>query len=507
MLKSLQAGEFIYEHESLEAEYTFKHVLTQEVAYNSVLMERRRFLHESIGQAIEVVCKDRIDDYLAELAHHYSRSVNTRKAVEYLFRAGSQAASRSAYSEAISRLSSASELLRQLPDDAERARQELSVQYVLGWSLGLAKGWAAAELEPVYARARELCVQIRDPALVYRPLLLQWMSRLWKLELHDALELADELLAAAEDVKDPAMLLTGNRARGTTLFYLGELVSANEHLEKALAVFDLRQPLPVELEARRMELLNFLYFGLYGLGYPDRAWAKSRDMLDVAQRSSAPLILAIASCYAALQDLWRGDSAAAQKYAEESMARTEEMGLVTYSAIAAMTHGAALIVQSRYEDGIAGMRRGISAIRATGGTPPPWSLCLLASGLGRIGRPQEGQQVVEDGFASVAKTGEQMSSPYLHHVKGQLLLAQNPSDGAMAERCFRTAIEIALGQGARSPELRATTSLARLLRDNGRSEEARTMLAQIYSWFTEGFDTADLKDAKALLDELEGTQT
>ena len=154
MLKGLQAGEFIYEQPALgETEYTFKHALTQEVAYNSVLLERRRLLHERTGEAIEELFKDRIDDHLTELAHHYSRSVNSRKATEYLFRAGRQAAARSAYSEAVARLSSALELLKHLPDDAERARQELKVQFALGSSLASAKGWAAAELEPVYARA------------------------------------------------------------------------------------------------------------------------------------------------------------------------------------------------------------------------------------------------------------------------------------------------------------------------------------------------------------------
>jgi predicted ATPase len=148
------------------------------------------------------------------------------------------------------------------------------------------------------------------------------------------------------------------------------------------------------------------------------------------------------------------------------------------------------------------MRRGISAWRATGGTPHTWYSCLLASGLARIGRPEEGLQLLEKGFASVSKTGEQIASTYLHHVKGELLLARNPSDGVEAERCFRRAIEIARQQSARSMELRATTSLARLLAKQGRRVEARAMLAKIYNWFTEGFDTADLKDAKALLDEL-----
>ena len=503
MLKSLRAGEFIYEQPALgEAEYTFKHALTQEVAYNSVLMERRRLLHERTGEAIEALFKDRIDDHMAELAHHYSRTANTRKAVDYLFRAGSQSAERSAYSEAVTRLSNAVDLLKHLPDDAERARQELSVLSLLGRSVANVKGWAAAEVEPAYARARELCAQIRDPALAFRTLSGQWLFRYWKLELDKALELADELLAAAEDAKNPAMLLIGNSARGGTLFELGELVSANEYLEKALAVFDLRQPLPAALEASRLGSLMYLSSGLSWLGYPDRAWAKSRGMLEVAQRSSDPYVLAQASSYAAVYNLMRGDGTAAQKYAEEAMARIEELGLANLSTLATTYHGATLIAQGRYEEGIAGMRQGISLWRATGGTPLNWYLCLLGSGLGRAGRPQEGLDVVEEGLASVARTGQRFADPPLHHVKGELLLAQNPSDVAEAERCFRTAIGIARRQSARSPELRATTSLARLLNEQGRRDEARRTLAEIYGWFTEGFDTADLKDAKALLDEL-----
>ena len=187
------------------------------------------------------------------------------------------------------------------------------------------------------------------------------------------------------------------------------------------------------------------------------------------------------------------------------MARAAKAGLVSLSAAATTWHGAALLAQGRYEEGIAGMRRGISAWRAMiGGPPPAWFLCPLTSGLGMTGRPQEGLQVLEEGFASVAKTGEQVYVPLLHHVKGGLLLAQNPSDGGQAELCFRTAIEIARRQSARSPELRASTSLARLLAKQGRRAEARAMLGEIYGWFTGGFDTADLTDAKALLDELSG---
>jgi class 3 adenylate cyclase/tetratricopeptide (TPR) repeat protein len=500
MLKGLQSGEFIYEQPALgEAEYTFKHALTQEVAYNSVLIERRRILHQGTGEAIEALFKDRIDDHLAELAHHYSRSANARKAVEYLFRAGRQAATRCAFSEAITRVSSALEFLKRLPDDADRARQELSVQSVLGLSVAYVKGFAAAELEPVYARARELYAQIHDPVLAFPTLYGQWLMRYWKLELHDALELADELLAAAEDVKDPAMLMSGNRARGVILIFLGELVSANEHQEKALAVFDLRQPLPAQLELRRVDSFSYLYLGLHGLGYPDRAWVKSREMMEVAQRSSDPNVLALASCHSASHHLNQGDSIAAQMCAEQGMALTE---VPSFSAVATFYLGAALVAQRRYEEGITGMRRGISAFRGTGGTLRAWEFYLLASGLGKAGRPEEGLQVLEEGFVSVSKTGEQFGSTFLHRAKGQLLLAQNPLDVAEAESCFRAAIEVARRQSARSEELRATTSLARLLAKQDRRDEARTMLSEIYGWFTEGFDTADLKDAKALLDEL-----
>src|ERR1700693_677347 len=196
------------------------------------------------------------------------------------------------------------------------------------------------------------------------------------------------------------MLLTGNHARGTILFQLGELGSATQHLEKALAVFDIRQLLPAELEPRRIGSFFLLSSGLHELGYPDRARAISHEMLEVAQRSSVPSIfLAQASVYAAFHNLAGGNHTAAQKYAEEAMALSEEKGLVTLSALATSCHGAALIAHGRYEEGIAGLRRGISALRATGGGSYGWPLAYLAIGLAGIGRPEEGLQVLEEGFA------------------------------------------------------------------------------------------------------------
>jgi predicted ATPase len=190
------------------------------------------------------------------------------------------------------------------------------------------------------------------------------------------------------------------------------------------------------------------------------------------------------------------------KHAEEAMVLIEATGIQAFSPWVTNLKGGALIAQGHYEEGIAEMRRGFAAFHASGAAPPAWMMSLLASGLRKVGRPQEGLEALEEGIVSVAKTWERSSSPFLHHVKGELLLAQNPSDVTEAERCFHTAIEIARRQGARMAELRETRSLARLLAKQGRRDEARAMLAEIYGWFTEGFDTADLKDAKALLDEL-----
>ena len=432
MLKGLQAGEFIYEQPaSGEAEYTFKHALTQEVAYNSMLIERRRLLHERTGEAIETLFKDRIDDHLAELAHHYSRTANTRKAVEYLFRAGSPGRSAFRLLRSGRRLSSALELLKHLPDDTERARQELSVRSVLGRSLANAKGWAAAELEPVYARARELCAQIRDPALAF-PCSLWTMANV---SVETGAAQRSRIRRRTSGCRqgcerpgdDPGRQL---RARRLVFFSSASWSLRMSTWRRRWQSSTSGNLFPRGWSNCRVGSFFCLHSGLLGLGYPDRAWAISREMLEVAQRSSAPYVLVLASAYAAFHKLTGGNPTAAQKRAEQAMAVTEELGLVSLSAMATTCYGAALIVQGRYQQGIAGMRRGISAFRATGGASSLGLCAFLASGSEGSDGPRKALQVVEEGFASVAKTGERISSPSLHHVKGELLLAQNPSDSA-----------------------------------------------------------------------------
>ncbi|MBI3303806.1 MAG: AAA family ATPase, partial [Deltaproteobacteria bacterium] len=242
LLSHLQEAEFIYERPAFpEVEYIFKHALTQEVAYNSLLIERRKALHERAAQAIEVLFHSRLEDHYNELAHHYSRSGNTRKAVEYLGLAGQQAVQRSAYAEAIGHLTTALELLKTLPDTPERAQQELRLQTTLGLALAATKGYAAAEVEQVYSRAQELCRQVGETPELFSVLFGLWAFHIVRAEDEAALELAEQLVSLAQNVQDAVPLVAAYFASGETRLVLGEFVSARAHLEQAIALYDPQQ--------------------------------------------------------------------------------------------------------------------------------------------------------------------------------------------------------------------------------------------------------------------------
>jgi len=228
----LQAEEFIYEQLAAgDVEYTFKHALTQAVAYNALLIERRKLFHERAGIALESTFAGQLDDHLDELAHHYSRSDNVSKAVEYLGRAGQQAAQRSAYADAINSLMTAIDLLQKLPDSPERIRRELLVQLAVGPALIPVKGYAAPEVERAYTRARELCERLGDPPELFPALLGLWIMHLLRGEVRMSYELAEQLLRLAESAQDRALLNQAQHAFGSTSFWMGKFLAAREHLE------------------------------------------------------------------------------------------------------------------------------------------------------------------------------------------------------------------------------------------------------------------------------------
>jgi tetratricopeptide (TPR) repeat protein len=495
MLAALQLGEFIYEQPAIpDIEYQFKHALTQEVAYNSVLIERRKLLHERAGQSIESLYADRLEDCLPELAHHYERGGNLPKAVEYLGRAGVRASQQSAYPEAVVYLTRALEMLQQLPHSADRDRQELDLLLILGWSLWVTDPESAGR-ETVLVRARELGQQVGNNAKLMEALLALAHLRFLRGERGLARELAEDVIALAEQANAPATLAAAHSALGLALLGDWHNEPAREHFERAIELFG---PGPFRNfgEAYFAQLAaGMLAAALLALGYPSTALARKRESLAAARQRADPFSIFAALFIGAMNHLSLRDSRTALEHAEEMLSIATEHGM-RYQQETRFFHGWAMSVTGRGKEGIAEMIQAISELRDRPRQPTVAMLATLAESCGRNGLPEEGLEAVAQGM------GLEQTHIELHRVKGELLLAREPPEEAAAERCFRTAIDFARSQKARLFELRATTSLARLLNRQGKRDEACAMLSEIYGWFTEGFEFTDLKDAKALLDEL-----
>ncbi|KWR91538.1 adenylate/guanylate cyclase domain-containing protein [Cupriavidus sp. IDO] len=513
LLARLQAGEFIYEQPAFpEVEYSFKHALTQEVTYGSLLSERRRALHERTAQAIEALFSAQLEEHCSELAYHFSRSGNTLKAVEYLHRAGRQAVHRSADAEAVTHLTMALALLATLPDAPERAREELAVQLTLGPAWMANKGFAAPEVEATYSRALALCRQLGETVQLFPALLGLRTYYTVHAELRTARELAGQLLALAKEAQDPALLVQAHRALGANLSYLGELAPARAQLEQAMALYDPRQHRShgfiYGLEPG-VQGLALIAMDLWLLGYPDQAWARSQEALALTQTPAHPSDSADALIAAAEVRLFRGEVQPAHDLAQALLALATDYGLPYGLACGTILSGSALAANGHVEEGIDLIQKGLSAYRATGAELlRTHFLALLAEACARAGQVEAGLAAVAEALATVERTEERVHEAELHRIKGELTLLEAGRVGAAnedareAEACFQRAIAIAGRQDARSPELRAVVALSRLWQQQGRHAEARSLLQETYGWFSEGFDTVDLREARALLVKL-----
>jgi predicted ATPase/class 3 adenylate cyclase len=505
LLAHLRAAEFIYEQPAFpEPEYTFKHALTQEVAYNALLLERRRGLHERTGQAIEALFPSRLEEHYSELAHHYSRSGNAGKAVEYLQRAGQQAVQRSAYAEAMSHVTAARELLVTLPDTPERARQELDLQMILGRTLQATQGYATPDVEQIYARARALCQVVGDTPQLFR--VLSGLHSFYVLQgkFQEARELAEQLLNWAQRQQDPVLLARSYFAMGHVLLWRGELTAAHAYLEQEKALDDLQRDCSwTFVQGRVVGRLNHAALLLWLLGYPDQALERSNEALRLSQEPAHPHSLAFTLCYAAQLHQLRREGPLALARAEAAITLASEQGFALYVARGTALRGWALAAQSQGEAAIAQIQRGMAAWRATGAeVQRPYWLALLAQACANAGQLDGGLRALAEALEAVASTGEHWWAAELYRLQGELLLHQAVLDEKQAEACFVQALDVAHRQEAKSLELRAAVSLARLWQQQGKQAEARALLAPLYGWFTEGFDTADLQDAKALLEAL-----
>jgi class 3 adenylate cyclase/predicted ATPase len=507
ILADLQASEFIYEQPAtIGIEYVFKHALTQEVAYNSLLIERRKLMHERAGQALESTFPEQLDDHLSQLAHHYSHSDNIDKAVEYLGRTGQQALQRCAPAGASRSLAAALDVLAKLPDKAERIQRELPLELALGQAFILLKGWAAREVEQAFTRALEICEHLRNPPEVFFALFGLWSNYHVRGAYRAARDRARQLLRLAQSTGDHTHLVLAHYAMGETSLHTGELKVAREHQEIVLSLYDQARDRPLVSRLGgdiKQGILSYCGLMLWLLGYPDQALTTANQAVAFARGLSHPYSLAAAEFFLKTVQLYRREARAVQETAERVIAFSLEHGFGGWIPSSTYSRGWSIAEQGRPEEGIAFMREGLAITHAVGADiGRTEKLCRLAEACMKADRLDDALSTVTEARDAVGQQEERYYEPDIHRIRGEVLLRQDHSNIRQAEECFRRAIEIARQQSGKSLELRATMSLARLLRDTGRRDEARMMLGDIYNWFTEGFDTADLEDARSLLAEL-----
>jgi predicted ATPase len=489
-----------------QATYTFKHALIQDTAYQSLLKSTRQQYHQRIARVLEGQFPETTATQPEVLAHHYTEAGLAAPAVEYWQRAGQHASDRSAYLEAISHFTTGIELLTTLPETPEHTQQALTLHIALGAALQMVKGFAAPEVERAYTRARELCQQVGETLEIVPVLYGLWRFYLTRSQLHTARELGETLLRLAQQADNSALAIVAHNALGATWLYLGALPAARMHLEAGIArytpdqhdaaVFRMGQDPGVACRAAVAWALSLL-------GYPARALAHIHDALTLAHALSHPISLAQARCMTAMVSQLRRDVPAVHEQAAAAVALTTEQGFPYWAALGTSLHGWALAMEGQGEEGMAQVRQGIVSIRATGAAVfVPYFYTMLADISDHLGHVEDGLQALTEARILMEQQEERWWEAEVCRLRGVLLLRQMGTPQAEGEGWLQQALDVARRQEAKSLELRAAVSLARLWQQQGKRAEAHELLALVYGWFTEGFDTADLQEAKALLEAL-----
>jgi class 3 adenylate cyclase/predicted ATPase len=491
-----------------QATYMFKHALIQDAAYQSLLKSTRQQYHQRITQVLESQFPETGEAQPELLAHHYTEAGLVAQAVGYWQKAGHIAVQRSAHVEAISHVTTGLELLQTLPETRERVQREVDMHIALGASLVAVKGYAAREVGETYIRAQHLCEHLQEPHQLFPVLRGVFGYYNVRAEYQTAHALGEQLLTLAEQVQDAAMLVAAHHALGGTLFRLGAVAIAHTHLTQGMTLHDPQQHRSSTfLYGDDAGVLGHSYAArtLWYLGYPDQGLALNDEAVTLAQQRAHPYSLVFALSCAAIVHQLRREARCTQERAEAAMSLAKDQGFPFWMAVGSLMHGWALAQQGQAEEGIEQLHQGLRAHRATEAEigRPHW-LALLAEVHETLGELEAGLAVLTEALTLADATGERWYEPELYRLKGALLVQQHADHQADAESCFQHALAIARHQQAKSFELRTATSLARLWQQQGKRQEAHDLLAPVYNWFTEGFDTADLQEAKALLKDLEG---
>jgi class 3 adenylate cyclase/tetratricopeptide (TPR) repeat protein len=504
MISYLQLREFINEQPAVgDVEYSFKHALTQEVAYNSILAERRRALHERTGYAIEELYAHQLDKHYSDLARHYLRGDNAAKAVEYARLAAEQEVNRGSYAEGASLIEQALKRVDRLPDENQRLRVELALRGVESMVAVVLYGGPSPQREQIIKRMCELSERSGDLDQVLRGQVSLCSVYFLRGESVLGLELAGQCFKLAESTRDAGLLADLYYTAGNLAFSSGKLKQAVSYQEAA-AVYGGRTEHSVSLFGflRTSAVKTVLAPTLQLLGHVVQSMKTAEEGLREARESGHLSNISFNLVLKAILSFMRREPEILRRHAEEAIALCEGLGFV-WLDFGRFLLGVALAELGQLDRAITEMETGIRSVRNIGGTARlQYFIAVLAKSYAEIGQVEKGLTMLNEALAHVERTGEKVDYAEMLRLKGTVLLMRDPGTTAAAERCFRTALEVACAQEAKWWQLRTSVNLAHLLRDTNRLDEARTMLGEIYNWFTEGFDTADLKEAKALLDEL-----
>jgi class 3 adenylate cyclase/tetratricopeptide (TPR) repeat protein len=507
-LDALQSSEFIYEQPAIaDLEYSFKHALTQEVAYSSVLLERRRALHDRVALAIETVCQEHIDQHVSQLAYHYQRSGDVEKAVHCLKRAAEQVAQRSAVTEAQGQLDEAIGLLHTLPPSQNRDRSELALQTALA-ALLASKSVGAPEREPSLKRAYELSQRVGNEQETMVMLWQLCQLHIQQLRLGEALRLAERSLTLAEIVEDPIQKIGSWHNLAETYFWTGKLKQSHVYFEQAFRAYEAASPQDLIRSFGADLWLATAFFMLLTellLAQHEKTLEWETRIVLRANASKHPYSKALGLLFvqqsAVLRggdhDLIRAGLIPIRQLCDE-YGFPEALGWVEqYDAYARFWQGDREAALRQMIDAIERLDKVGSLIRST------WRYAALAQMQHCVGNDAAAEAAIARAFDNIERTGERWCEPEVYRIAAEVALPKLPGDPAgSVEQYLLWAVEIARDQGAKWWELRASTGLARLLASQGRRQEARAALAGIYDSFNVEFESADLKDAKALLEQL-----
>jgi tetratricopeptide (TPR) repeat protein len=485
--------------------YRFRHFLFQKYLYNKLDPVQRAHLHQAMGNALEALHGEQAGELAVPLARHFEAAGMTVKAVEYLLKAGNRDVRLFANDEAIAHYRRGIELVRTLADTPQRVQLELALQLALGVPLLATRGFSDAELAQTYGRARELTQSVEASFELFQTLTGLKDYYDVRLELQTALQVGGDMVRVARRLNDPALAAMAHHQQGTTLLYLGQADGFLEQRERMLALYDAERDRPLVYQLGFDPLIASLShagWALWFLGYPDQARQRSEEAVGLAREWGHPFVEAFALFFAAQLYVYERQLHPAAERAEATIALSGKHGIAFWLAAGMCAMGWVLVEEDRLDEGIAQHLQAQAMLQAIGAELGVLQhLPLVGEAYRKARMISEGLAVVDKALALIQATGCRMDEPEVHRLKGELLLRRGEAEPE-AEKCFQRAIQVARQQKAKSWELRATTSLCRLWQKQGRAEEARQELGDVYGWFTEGFDTPDLKGAKALLEQL-----